>query len=92
MQGGVCFYGAGAAAETKDGTGMRTCYFARFVAMLLLFVLLIVLIKIFCCNLSEDTQPWFQVSFPKRLRTASAAVNYGYGLKVALNMHLSVRV
>jgi hypothetical protein len=34
----------------------------------------------------------FQVSFPKRLRTASAAVNYGYGLKVALVMHFSARV
>jgi hypothetical protein len=34
MQVGVCFYGVGAAAEAKDGTGMRTCCFARFVAML----------------------------------------------------------
>ena len=45
MQGGVCFCGARAAEEAKDGTGMRTCCFARSVAMLLLVVLVIVLIK-----------------------------------------------
>ena len=38
MQGGVCFCGARAAEEAKDGTGMRTCCFARSVAMLLLVV------------------------------------------------------